>query len=258
MRIATASVRTGFAMTGFLQGVRYGSGGRTGSSAPTERVECLRRAGDRKGRPYGSVTRGAVKRADVGIGPYGEVIDGAGCGRGRTPPLRTAGSCPPRPDNATPCRAGPVYPAVGAGKLDSGRCRHRPLRKRILWCVGEGLSCPPLCRPIPGHCRARQSGHFLETGSLPPPPAALRRFPRPRATARVAPTEGYKRCGGVKNPPVTASPCQPPLGKEPRGRGRRIATTSLRTGLAMTGLCKECGGWWAAGHMGATLRRLMV
>ena len=57
-------------------------------------------------------------------------------------------------------------------------------------CVGEGLSCPPLCRPTDGHCRARQSGHFLETGSLHPPLAALRRFPRPRATARVAPTEG--------------------------------------------------------------------
>ena len=58
-----------------------------------------------------------------------------------------------------------------------------------LWCVGEGLSCPPLCRPTDGHCRARQSGHFLETGSLHPPLAALRRFPLPRATARVAPTE---------------------------------------------------------------------
>ena len=74
---------------------------------------------------------------------------------------------------------------------------HRPLRKCISGGVGEGLSCPPLCRPIPGHYRARQSGHFLETGSLHPPLAALRRFPLPRATARVAPTEGYKKCGGV-------------------------------------------------------------
>ena len=71
----------------------------------------------------------------------------------------------------------------------AGRCGHRSLRKRILWCVGEGLSCPPLCRPTDGHCRARQSGHFLETGLLHPPLAALRRFPRPRATARVAPTK---------------------------------------------------------------------
>jgi len=31
-------------------------------------------AGDRKGRPYESVTRGAAGRADVGIGPYGYII----------------------------------------------------------------------------------------------------------------------------------------------------------------------------------------
>ena len=48
-------------------------------------------------------------------------------------------------------------------------------------CVGEGLSCPPSCRPIPGHDSARQSGHFLETGLLHPPLAALRRFPLLRA-----------------------------------------------------------------------------
>ena len=44
-------------------------------------------------------------------------------------------------------------------------------------CVGEGLSCPPSCQPTDGHCRARQSGHFLETGLLHPPLAALRLFP---------------------------------------------------------------------------------
>ncbi len=36
-------------------------------------------------------------------------------------------------------------------------------------------------------------------------------------TARVAPTEGYKSCGVKRNPPVTASPCQPPLGKGAEG-----------------------------------------
>ena len=39
------------------------------------------------------------------------------------------------------------------------------------------------------------------------------RYESGRATARVAPTKGYKECDVVKNPPVTASPCQPPLGK---------------------------------------------
>ena len=85
---------------------------------------------------------------------------------------------------------GPCALPGSAGKLGSGRCRHRPLRKRISGCVGEGLSCPPSCQPTDGHCRARQSGHFLETGLLHPPLAALRRFPLPRTTARVAPTEG--------------------------------------------------------------------
>ena len=73
-----------------------------------------------------------------------------------------------------------------------------------LWCVGEGL-CPSRGR-----------------GRTPP----LRR--------------GCKRCGEVWNPPVTASPCQPPLGKGAEGTGKRIATASVRTGLAMTG-CKRCG-----------------
>ncbi|BCK79582.1 hypothetical protein MM35RIKEN_17740 (plasmid) [Vescimonas fastidiosa] len=59
-------------------------------------------------------------------------------------------------------------------------------------CVGAGFSCPPSCQPIPGHCRVRQSGHFLETGSLHPPLAALRRFPRPREGQSPSPTDGYK------------------------------------------------------------------
>ena len=52
-----------------------------------------------------------------------------------------------------------------------------------------------------------------------------------------------------KNPPVTAAPCQPPLGKGPRGRGRRIATAGVRTGFTMTGFLQGgvassavCGG----------------
>ena len=46
------------------------SGGRTEASAPTEVQQEVPWAGDRKGRPYGSVTRGAVKRVVGGVRPY--------------------------------------------------------------------------------------------------------------------------------------------------------------------------------------------
>ena len=162
------------------------------------------------------------------------VLQGVRCKAGRrgggTPPLQRGNK---RCSGAGRCGHRPLrkcYKECGG----AGRCGHRPLRKRILWCVGEGLSCPPSCQPTDGHCCARQSGHFLETGSLHPPLAALRRFPLPRATARVAPTEGYKRCGGVKNPPVTAFPCQPPLGKGAMETGDADCEAGVRTGLAMT------------------------
>ena len=52
---------------------RYkGCNGRaTARVAPTKALQEVQWAGDRKGRPYEIVTRGAAKRADVGIGPYG-------------------------------------------------------------------------------------------------------------------------------------------------------------------------------------------
>ena len=59
--------------------------------------------------------------------------------------------------------------------------------------VGGG-DCPPSCQPISTHCRGRQSGHFLETASLLPPPAALRRFPRPPMRCGIGKT-------GVAEPP---------------------------------------------------------
>ena len=43
-----------------LPWVRYKTGGRTEASAPTEAQQEVQWAGDRKGRPYESVTRGAV------------------------------------------------------------------------------------------------------------------------------------------------------------------------------------------------------
>ena len=50
----------------------------------------------------------------------------------------------------------------------------------------------------------------------------------------IVPYGGLQEVRG-RNPPVTATPCQPPLGKGAEGTGGRIATASVRTGLAMTG-----------------------
>ena len=107
-------------------------------------------------------------------------------------------------------RAGPACPAGSAVRCRRADRGVRPLRMHYWWCVGEGL-CPSRGR-----------------GRTPP----LRKR--------------YKGCSGERNPPVTASPCQPPLGKGAMGTGVRIATTSLRTGLAMTHY-KERGAWSAAG-----------
>ena len=101
----------------------------------------------------------------------------------------------------------------------AGGQRRPPLRVHYWWCVGEGLSCPPLCRPIPGHCRARQSGHFLETGLLHPPLAALRRFPLPRATARVAPTEALQGVQGRAESPSHGFTVAAPFRQGGRGDG---------------------------------------
>ena len=121
-------------------------GGSSGRPTPTEGYKgCgALSAGGQRRPPLRRVARSACVRADVGIGPYGE-------------------HC---------MKCGGV-----------GRCGHRPLRKRIMGCVGEGL-CP---------ARGRPQG------------SPLRR--------------GYKECDAVRNPPVTASPCQPPLGKGAEGTG---------------------------------------
>ena len=61
------------------------------------------------------------------------------------------------------------------------RSRKHHLRR---WCFFLfAIRRSPSCRPSLARCRGRQTGHFLEIASLLPPPAALRRFPRPARSA---------------------------------------------------------------------------
>ena len=103
------------------------------------------------------------------------------------------------------------------GKCPAGGQGRPPLRRCVTKkCVGEGL-CPSRGR-----------------GRTPPLRKRNKRC-NGRATARVAPTkalQGVRR--GERNSPVTASPCQPPLGKGAMGTGDTDCEASANTGLAMT------------------------
>ena len=68
----TSDIGHWFAMTHYKK-CGVSPDGRTEASAPTEAQQEVQWAGDRKGRPYGSVTRSAVRRDDVTIGPYERV-----------------------------------------------------------------------------------------------------------------------------------------------------------------------------------------
>ena len=77
----------------------------------------------------------------------------------------------------TPVGRGQCAPPLGVQCVSAAAHTGAALQRSYKICVEVG-DCPPSCQPIPVHCRGRQSGHFLEIGSLLPPPAALRRFPR--------------------------------------------------------------------------------
>ena len=85
--------------------------------------------------------------------------------------------------------------------------------------------CPPSRQPTDGHCCGRQSGHFLETGSLPLPLAALRRFPR-RPVIMSSVGAGFYPARGRGR----ALPLRTPHGTDHTGRTESSAPTSRSVG----------------------------
>ena len=110
---------------------------------------------------------------------------------------------------------GPFALPGSAGKLDSGRCGERTERCRWQRKRSERVAAVKILsvrRKAAQKFWAPQQGHR--------PLRKRNKRCNGRATARVAPTkalQGVRR--GERNPPVTASPCQPPLGKGAKGGG---------------------------------------
>ena len=139
------------------------NGRATARVAPTKALQEAQWAGDRKGRPYESVTRGTMSGR-----PQGSPLR-MGCRGGRP--------CPPGPDNATPCRAGPVCPAVECGK-NPGRAVEDagPYGSATRGAVGRAdVGIGPYESVTRGAMSGRPQGSPLRSG--------------------------YKECGEVKNPP---------------------------------------------------------
>ena len=146
-----------------------------------------------RGRPQGSPLQKRYKKC-------GEA------GRCRHRPLRsvTRGAMGGRPQGS-PLRRG--YKRRGG----AGRCRHRPLRKRNKRCSGRATA---RVAPTEALQVVRWGGPMWASSPTECLPIEFRRGRCPHRPASV--TRGAVR---GRNPPVTASPCQPPLGKGAEGTG---------------------------------------
>ena len=126
-------------------------------------------------------------------------------------------------------RTGAVNRAVGDGVLQWSAAEQMPLGYAVPSVGEDDPVRPRLARPVGRGPRAPPERMcLLRRDTWVPPYKSFRRGRCPHRPASVA-------RGAVRNPPVTASPCQPPLGKGAKGTGVRIATASVRTGFAMTG-----------------------
>ena len=141
-------------------------------------------------------------------------------GRGRTG--GEIGEAPPVADAARRFRGSAPIGGRDSGRESVGTTvgNRWPLRKRILWCVGEGLR-PSHGRPQGSPLRRITRGRGTAGRCRHRPLRMTRKFLQARAGGQGRPPlrKGCKRCGEVRYPPVTASPCQPPLGKGALGTG---------------------------------------
>ena len=179
-------------------------------------------AGDREGRPYGGLQGVPCGRADRGVRPYGWGIDGAVCG----------GAHGPRPTRAFARIVGgqgrpPLRCCVTKKSVGEGLCPSRGRGNRRS-AAGGGCS-EPVSRKCPDWRTRQWPGiGWHDGGQENPAPTEAQQEVQWAGDRKGRPYESVTRGGrGERNPPVTASPCQPPLGKGPRGRGR-IVTGALR------------------------------
>ena len=150
------------------------------------------------------------------------------------------GRCPHRPARTVPpknCHCEPVRTLVWQSVIPLHRTPNPRVRAGFYPArlsrtsnhapVGGG-ACPPSCQPIPVHCRGRQSGHFLETGSLLPPPAALCRFPRRPVSPHplIRPCRAAPMCRRRHAP--HPQPCSR-RGRRPRRPARHCTAPMSRT-----------------------------
>ena len=122
----------------------------------------------------------------------------------------------------------------GAVQVRAGGQRRPPLRKRSRDAWGRGL-CPSHGR---GNRRSAAGGGCSEPVSRKCPDWRTRQWPgigwHDGGQENPAPTERLQEVRG-RNPPVTASPCQPPLGKGAYKDGGGGLPRAL-CALAMTGV----------------------
>ena len=121
----------------------------------------------------------------------------------------------------------------GCGK--TGRCGERTKRCRWQRKRGERVAAVKI-----SSVRRKAAQKFWAPQQDPRPLRKRNKRCNGRVTARVAPTKALQGVRG-KNPPVTASPCQPPLGKGAEGTEVADCHSQCAHWLRNDRVSMECG-----------------